>query len=315
MFLKNKKNIVIVTVILIAIIGLIYAGCSKSTDMQTTPEADKIMSIKSAHNLNYDYQNIVYNENFVYDYRKFYSVEHDNLNYFLHLIEESIKNTEFKNENCYRAFENKLRTTENLIIIRNFMGAKKKIREDLIKYVDKAIINQSQKKNIKTFLEITHLMLKKFGRNEIKIMPLPINILAINTSIAPAKIMEQNEIYYIEFSIDYKIINRTPGQLIFDGVAVGKGFQLDCIWPPSNCLVFVYVRKTELNIDTVQTLKSSTLENNKTLYEILINKPTFIEETSNTLYFKAIKNGANFNEDINGLQRIGIRKNWVLKQN
>ena len=36
--LRNKKNIAMVMVVLVAVIGLVYAGCSKNADMQTTPK-------------------------------------------------------------------------------------------------------------------------------------------------------------------------------------------------------------------------------------------------------------------------------------
>ncbi|MCD6577882.1 hypothetical protein J7L48_00220, partial [bacterium] len=56
--LKNKKNISIIAIVLIAIIGLLFAGCSKdSADMPTTPQESfnkKNISCKTVDNYKID---------------------------------------------------------------------------------------------------------------------------------------------------------------------------------------------------------------------------------------------------------------------
>ncbi len=59
---KNKKHIVIAMVAIIALVGLIYAGCSKSADMQTTPGTNQVMSTMDVQSTAVDCENWTWEE-------------------------------------------------------------------------------------------------------------------------------------------------------------------------------------------------------------------------------------------------------------
>ncbi|MCK4642656.1 hypothetical protein KAU32_03370 [bacterium] len=296
---------------MLVVVGLVlFAGCSEK--IQTPLFSSENSSKYSVSNENYSF--IEYGDQFYWNYEQFYSIEHNSLNCFLHFIESGKDSVEFKNSGVSHAWINKLNVVRKMVISKNYHGAREKLNRDLMQFVDNVVINQIKRDNIIALLEITDFMLQKYGSNEIRVMPLHEELWTGNIRITPIRVMEKNNIFYIEFSEDVKkLYAMNPGPPGYvDGTQIGStcfGIAFDC----TNKLLVIPPRPISPEIVEVSSRSSG----EKSLYEILKEKDTFFEETEEMLIFKAsrgIDDPSVFSEDKNGDSRMGISKNWINKQ-
>jgi hypothetical protein len=157
--LKNKKNISIIAIVLIAIIGLVYVGCSKTTDMQTTPNNNNIKLLNS--------ENVGLNPDFCGNYTfrilevsEFPEEELENLVVLNPGIEDfaiTIANginedyIQFDSDNHKKAFLNKVYALINMLEVKNYNGALKKIENDINEKIFKWIPEDEYLTGVKVY--------------------------------------------------------------------------------------------------------------------------------------------------------------------
>ncbi len=152
--LKNKKNVSIIAIVLIAIIGLVYAGCSKSADMQTTPDTNQVMS--TMENTTDEDCNCCEGYEFKYltcscnpevldidtdDFVLLNPGVQDLLVWTADSIEDSEENYFFNSE-VKSAFIAKLRVAANLIDEGKKKAALNKLNNDLLDKVEKWVLEE-----------------------------------------------------------------------------------------------------------------------------------------------------------------------------
>jgi hypothetical protein len=158
---NNKKNISIIAIVLIAIIGLVYAGCSKSTDMQTTPEmSSQKPSLALSNEAKED--TCIHFDYLINDFREL----NPNLfslpkTYFLNLLFSSIVKGKlgFEKERYIIPFQNKIKVVKEMIDEENINGAINKMENDLLDKVEKWIVLE-HKYSVGLILEATIFYLK-----------------------------------------------------------------------------------------------------------------------------------------------------------
>ena len=140
--------------VLIAIIGLVYAGCSKSADMQITPETNQVMSTMENGTdegcgccEGYEFKYLTYSCNpevvdiDIDDFVPLNPGVQDLLIWTADSIEDSEENL-FFNPEVRDAFIAKLRVTANLIDNGKKKAAINKLKNDLLDKVEKWVLEE-----------------------------------------------------------------------------------------------------------------------------------------------------------------------------
>ena len=156
--LKNKRNISIIAIALIVIIGSVYVGCSKTTDMQTIPETNgKSLSVASSEEEPFVIPIIIrkeyYNDFFVENFKKLPSEM-----YFINSILAGYKSGEiwFNNEHRGKELINNLEsisTSYTLSKKKNYTGIINKL-EGLVNRIP-LTSNEITTKVIEAILSLT----------------------------------------------------------------------------------------------------------------------------------------------------------------